>query len=77
MLAGLIEASLHLRLLVVTVAVGIIMWGANAVRNSKMDVFPEFAPPRVEVQTEAPGLSTEEVERLVSIPIENALTSTP
>lgn len=77
MLAWLIEGSLQLRLLVVTAAVGIILLGVNAVRNSKMDVFPEFAPPRVEVQTEAPGLSTEEVERLVSIPIENALTSTP
>ncbi|MBX3170454.1 MAG: efflux RND transporter permease subunit [Candidatus Eremiobacteraeota bacterium] len=77
MLAWLIEGSLQLRLLVVTAALGIIGLGVNAVRHSKMDVFPEFAPPRVEVQTEAPGLSTEEVERLVSIPIENALTSTP
>lgn len=77
MLAWLIESSIQLRLLVVTIAAGIVLMGVAAVRNAKMDVFPEFAPPRVEVQTEAPGLSTEEVERLVSIPIENALTSTP
>lgn len=77
MLSGLIQASLHLRLLVVTVALAIVFLGVNSLRQSKMDVFPEFAPPRIEVQTEAPGLSTEEVERLVSIPIENALTSTP
>ncbi len=37
---------------------------------------PEFAPPKVEVQTEAPGLSTEEVEALISMPIENALNGT-
>src|SRR5262249_21963349 len=36
--------------------------------------FPEFAPPLVEIQTEAPGLSTNEVEALVTMPIENALT---
>ena len=41
-----------------------------------MDVFPEFAPPLVEIQTEAPGLSTEEVESLVSVPLENALNGT-
>jgi CzcA family heavy metal efflux pump len=77
MLAQLIEISLRLRLLVVTVALAVVVMGALSLGQSKMDVFPEFAPPKVEVQTEAPGLSTEEVERLVSIPIENALTSTP
>ena len=77
MLAWLIEISLRLRLLVVTTALAVVVMGVLSLGQSKMDVFPEFAPPKVEVQTEAPGLSTEEVERLVSIPIENALTSTP
>ena len=40
-------------------------------------MFPEFAPPLVEIQTEAPGLSTEEVESLVTVPLENALNGTP
>ncbi len=40
-------------------------------------MFPEFAPPRVEIQTEAPGLSTEEVESLITVPLENALNGTP
>ena len=39
-------------------------------------MFPEFAPPLVEIQTEAPGLSTEEVESLISVPLENALNGT-
>ena len=42
-----------------------------------VDVFPEFAPPFVEVQTEGLGMSTEEVETLITIPMEQALNSTP
>ena len=42
-----------------------------------LDVFPEFAPPLIEVQTEAPGLSALEVESFVSVPIESALTGVP
>ena len=42
-----------------------------------LDVFPEFAPPRVEIQTEAPGLSTEEVDSLVTVPIKNSLNGIP
>ena len=46
-------------------------------RDVPFDVFPEFAPPLVEVQTEAPGLSALEVESLVSVPLESALTGVP
>ena len=42
-----------------------------------MDVFPEFAPPRVEIQTICLGLSSAEVEQLVSVPLENALNGVP
>ena len=42
-----------------------------------LDVFPEFAPPIVEIQTEVPGVSTEEVESLITVPIENALNGIP
>src|SRR5262249_61581631 len=44
---------------------------------SALDVFPEFAPPLVEVQTEAPGMSSESVESLVTIPLENAVNGIP
>jgi len=67
MLAWLIEISLRLRLLVVTTALAVVVMGVLSLGQSKMDVFPEFAPPKVEVQTEAPGLSTEEGERLGSV----------
>src|SRR5690349_1668476 len=73
----IIQASLRMRVLVVALAVALMVLGAASMRDTKLDVFPEFAPPHVEIQTEAPGLSTEEVESLISVPLENALNSTP
>jgi len=70
MLRSLITASLDQRLVVVLLALALILGGGLAVRDAPWDVFPEFAPPQVVIQTEAPGLSTEEVEQLVTLPIE-------
>src|SRR3990172_10930853 len=69
----IIRTALRLRTLIVAAAAVVVVRGFGAVRETPFDVFPEFAPVRVEVQTEAPGLATEEVERLVTIPLENAL----
>ncbi|MGH7709768.1 MAG: efflux RND transporter permease subunit, partial [Gemmatimonadaceae bacterium] len=73
----LIHTALRLRVAVVALTIVGFIVGLDVVRNAPLDVFPEFAPPLVEVQTEAPGLSTEEVEALVTIPIENVLNGTP
>ncbi|MDB5313333.1 MAG: czcA 3 [Gemmataceae bacterium] len=77
MLSALIANSIRLRVVVVGLCVVLLVIGSRSVRRAPLDVFPEFAPPLVEVQTEAPGLSTEAVESLVSIPVENALTGIP
>ena len=72
----LVSTSLHLRVVVVALAILLMVVGIRVVPSTPLDVFPEFAPPLVEIQTEAPGLSTTEVESLVTVPIENALNGT-
>ncbi|MCK5943567.1 MAG: efflux RND transporter permease subunit [Planctomycetes bacterium] len=73
----LIEAALRFRVLVLAAAVFLLAYGIQVSRSASVDVFPEFAPPKVEVQTEAPGLSAEEVELLVTVPLEQELNGTP
>ena len=73
----LVEAALRLRVAVVALSVLLIVVGIRLIPQLSLDVFPEFAPPYVEIQTEAPGLSAVEVENLVSFPRETALIGTP
>ncbi|MEO6445326.1 MAG: efflux RND transporter permease subunit [Gemmatimonadaceae bacterium] len=73
----LIATALRQRVAVVAITLLLLIVGVWAVADAPLDVFPEFAPPLVEIQTEAPGLSTEEVEALISVPLENALNGTP
>jgi CzcA family heavy metal efflux pump len=77
MLNALVSWALNMRVLVVAAAAALLVVGINATRHAPLDVFPEFAPPLVEVQTEAPGLSTEEVDALVTVPLENSLNGLP
>lgn len=77
MLSSLVTAAVRGRVVVLALSVLLVGYGARTARNAPLDVFPEFAPPKVEVQTEAPGLSTDEVESLISVPLENALNGTP
>ena len=77
MLRWLIAVSLRQRVLVIALALVLVVLGLRATQDVPLDVFPEFAPPLVEIQTEAPGLSTEEVENLVTVPIEMAVNGVP
>ncbi len=76
MMNWLVSTSLKLRVLVLALSVLLIVVGIRAAQHAPLDVFPEFAPPLVEIQTEAPGLSTDEVEAMISVPLENALNGT-
>jgi CzcA family heavy metal efflux pump len=73
MIRWIIGSSLKLRYLVITIAGALILFGIPQLSNVPLDVFPEFAPPRVEIQTPCLGLSTEEVEALVTVPLEQAM----
>jgi len=77
MLRTLIRTSLRQPILVLGLAAALLAVGYHELRHAALDVFPEFAPPLVEIQTEAPGLSAEEIESLVTVPLENALNGTP
>ncbi|MCW2645509.1 MAG: hypothetical protein QOF87_1000 [Pseudonocardiales bacterium] len=69
----IVSSSLRLRFLVVLAAVVMMAVGSSQLGKMRVDVFPEFAPPRVEIQTMANGLSTADVESLVTVPLEQAL----
>lgn len=73
MLRWLIELSIRFRGVVIALACILLGYGVYTAAHAKFDVFPEFAPPLVVVSTEAAGLSPEEVEQLVTRPVENAL----
>ncbi len=77
MFRSIVRTSLHFRYIVVALAVALMVYGVTRLSTMPVDVFPEFAPPRVEIQTEAPGLSTEETEELLTVPLEEALNGTP
>jgi Cu/Ag efflux pump CusA len=70
MLAWLISSSLRLRNLVVVVAAGLLILGAVGLRNKPLDIIPEFSPLSLTVKTESLGLSSAEVESLITVPLE-------
>jgi CzcA family heavy metal efflux pump len=77
MMSWIVRSSLKFRFIVLALAATLVFVGASQLPNSKVDVFPEFAPPKVEVQTPAIGLTASEVEELVTVPLEQALNGTP
>jgi CzcA family heavy metal efflux pump len=73
MLTAIVRFALRFPVLIVTLAVIALVYGSAALFTAKYDVFPEFVPAQAEVQAEAPGLAPEDVERLVTQPLENAI----
>jgi CzcA family heavy metal efflux pump len=73
----IVGSSLRFRWLVLFAAAALIIFGIGETRNADLDVFPEFAPPRVEIQTIAVGNSSEQVEELITVPLENQLNGIP
>src|SRR5499427_5617828 len=73
----IISSSLKFRYLVAAAAAGLMILGITSLPKMHIDVFPEFAPPRVVIQTACVGLSTSDVEQLVTVPLEAALAGIP
>ena len=77
MLSRLIAWSLHNRLLILAATLALFIAGWNVLQHMSVDVFPEFAPPQVVIQTEAPGMAPVDVESLITYPLESAINGTP
>ncbi|MGH3065554.1 MAG: efflux RND transporter permease subunit [Gaiellaceae bacterium] len=73
MMRWIVGASLRFRLLVVALGAATLVIGVSQLRDMPVDVLPEFVPPTVEIQTEALGLSADEVEQLITVPMEQDL----
>src|SRR6266436_6311849 len=73
MLAASVRASIAHPKIVTALSLLVALLGANALLNARLDVFPDFAPPHVLVQTEVPGLDAAQVEALVTRPLEGLL----
>lgn len=72
MIRWIVGSSLKFRYIVVAIAAAMLFFGIVQLPNTPVDVFPEFAPPRVEIQTPCLGLTAQEVESLISVPLEQA-----
>jgi len=77
MFSTILRWVINRRWLVVLATIIISLWTFYIIPKMPLDVFPPFAPPQVEIQTEAPGLAPEEIESLVTLPIESAINGTP
>src|ERR671935_2184687 len=70
MLRWIVGSSVKARLAVIVIAAAVLAVGVSQLRDLPVEAFPEFMPVRVEIQTEALGLSAEEVENLITNPME-------
>lgn len=77
MLRSIVAAALKQRLVILVLALCLVGFGVNAARHLSVDAFPDVTNVQVQVATEAPGRSPEEVERFVTVPVEIAMTGLP
>lgn len=77
MVRSIVAAALKQRLVILVIALCLVGFGINAARHLSVDAFPDVTNVQVQVATEAPGRSPEEVERFVTVPIEIATTGLP
>ncbi len=77
MLESIIRTALAQRLVVLMLSVVLMAFGINALQKLSVDAFPDVTTVQVQIATEAPGRSPEEIERFVTVPLEIAMTGLP
>src|SRR5262245_38536637 len=77
MLKSLVEAAIRQRLVVCVIALVLFVFGLRAATKLSVDAFPDVTNVQVQIATEAPGRSPEEVERFITVPVEIAMTGLP
>ena len=76
MMSALVRFSIRFHGVIIGLASLVVLYGLYSLTRSNLDVFPEFSPTQLVIQTESPGLSAELVEKLVSQPIEHSIAGT-
>jgi cobalt-zinc-cadmium resistance protein CzcA len=77
MIARIVSFALSQRFLIVTASIMLMIWGVASFQNLPIDAYPDLSPPHVEIITQWPGHAAEEVERLITIPIELEMNGIP
>ncbi len=77
MISRLVSFALSQRFLIVIASLALMIWGAIAFQRLPIDAYPDLSPPHVEIITQWPGHAAEEVERLITIPIEIEMNGIP
>src|ERR1700729_2872176 len=77
MIARLVSFALSQRFLIVIASLMLMAWGAVSFRKLPIDAYPDLSPPHVEIISQWPGHASEEVERLISIPLEVEMDGIP
>ena len=77
MINRLVSFALAQRYIILIAMAGVVIWGVVSFRNLPIDAYPDLAPPRVQIVTQWPGHAAEEVERLITIPLEVEMNGIP
>ena len=77
MISRIVSFALSQRFVIIMAALALMFWGAVSFRKLPIDAYPDLSPPHVEIITQWPGHAAEEVERLISIPLEVEMNGIP
>src|SRR5947209_17973672 len=77
MIHKIVQAALRQRFLVLALVIAVTVWGSISFQRMPVDAYPDLAPPMVEIITQWPGHAAEEIERLITLPLEVEMNGVP